>query len=83
MLVATVRGATAAEATERVINAKEAMDFTLYSRPVELRYGEVHNKIQWNEQDPMRLPEDVVRRFLIPLRIDPKTLLGTLPPLQC
>jgi len=35
------------------------MNFTVFSRPVQLRYGEVHNKLQ----DPMKLPEEVVARY--------------------
>jgi len=42
-----------------------AMSFTVYSLPVELRYGEVHNRLQWPQDDPskMRLPQNVVERY--------------------
>lgn len=33
--------------------------FSVLSRPIYLKYGEVHNTIQ----DPIRLPEDLVREF--------------------
>jgi len=35
------------------------MNFTVFSRPVRLRYGEVHNRLQ----DYLRLPEDVIARY--------------------
>uniref|UniRef100_A0A7S1LL98 Uncharacterized protein n=1 Tax=Alexandrium catenella TaxID=2925 RepID=A0A7S1LL98_ALECA len=35
------------------------MNFTVFSRPVKLRYGEVHNKMQ----EPMRLPQEVIARY--------------------
>ena len=33
--------------------------FSVLSRPIYLKYGEVHNTIQ----DPIRLPQDLVREF--------------------
>lgn len=46
-----------------VPSAQASESFTLYSRPVELRYGEVHNRVQWNSSDPMHFPKDVVERY--------------------
>lgn len=48
----------------RVAAAAEAMNFTVYSFPVELRYGEVHNQIQWDpSKTNNQLPQDVVERY--------------------
>lgn len=40
-------------------------NFTVTSWPVKLRYGEVHNKLQWdpNNTDINKLPQDVVDRY--------------------
>jgi hypothetical protein len=39
----------------------ETMKFTVYSEPVELRYGEVHNRVRFG--DSSFFPEDVVARY--------------------
>ena len=44
-------------ATEAV--APEGGSFVVYSNPIKLRYGEVHNKYQ----QPLPLPHDVVKRY--------------------
>jgi hypothetical protein len=42
----------------------EAGSFTVYSLPVELRYGEVHNRIQYIPEDGgLPLPKDVVAKY--------------------
>ena len=39
--------------------ASGSRNFTVYSAPIKLRYGEVYN----NMQGPLKLPEDVVSRY--------------------
>jgi len=41
-----------------------AYEFTIYSQPIELRYGQVYNKMQWEgDGSDQLLPEDVRQRY--------------------
>lgn len=44
-------------------SAAESKSFTVYSDPVNLRYGQVHNRLQYNKEAPLELPADVVDRY--------------------
>lgn len=39
------------------------MNFTVYTEPVKLRYGEVHNKMQIGDGSGLPIPQDVVARY--------------------
>lgn len=44
--------------------AAESRSFTMYSQPIELRYGEVYNKMQSDgSYDDHMLPQDVIERY--------------------
>lgn len=48
----------------RLALGDDTMKFTIYSQPIELRYGEVYNKVQVDgTQSDHMLPEDVIKRY--------------------